>query len=63
MPAVRKTRRAGVFEAPSSRAGVVHAVEVALKAPPGAAPASLARGCARVDHVRSGPICKHAGAV
>eukprot|EP00969_Alexandrium_andersonii_P116667 5157979-Alexandrium_andersonii.AAC.1 len=62
MPAVRKTRRAGVFEAPSSRAGVLYTVEVDLKAPPGTAPASLARGCVCVDHVRRGPICKHAGA-
>eukprot|EP00969_Alexandrium_andersonii_P065880 2904417-Alexandrium_andersonii.AAC.1 len=38
-------------------------MEVDLKAPPGAAPASLVRGCVRMDHVRSRPICKHAGAV
>eukprot|EP00969_Alexandrium_andersonii_P191283 8449785-Alexandrium_andersonii.AAC.1 len=63
MPSARETRRAGFFEVPSSRAGVVYNAEVDLKASPGAAPASVARGCGCVDHVRSGPICKHAGAV
>eukprot|EP00969_Alexandrium_andersonii_P290218 12827740-Alexandrium_andersonii.AAC.1 len=63
MPAVRKTRRAGSFEVPSSRAGVSHTVEVDLRATPGTAPASLVRGCGCMGHVRRGPICKHAGAV
>eukprot|EP00969_Alexandrium_andersonii_P064904 2858374-Alexandrium_andersonii.AAC.1 len=32
MPSVRKTRWAGLFEVPSSRAGVAYTVEVDLKA-------------------------------
>eukprot|EP00969_Alexandrium_andersonii_P163746 7237715-Alexandrium_andersonii.AAC.1 len=62
MPAVHKTRRAGVFEVPSSRVGVLYTVEVDVKAPPGTALASLPRGCVCVDHVRRRPTCKHAGA-
>eukprot|EP00969_Alexandrium_andersonii_P089507 3951439-Alexandrium_andersonii.AAC.1 len=63
MPAVRKTRRAGSFEVPSSRAGASYTAEVDLRASPGTAPAKLARGCGCMGHVKHGPICKHAGAV
>eukprot|EP00969_Alexandrium_andersonii_P131098 5797455-Alexandrium_andersonii.AAC.1 len=63
MPAVRKTRRAGSFEVPSSQAGVSYTVEVDLRASPGTAPAKLARGCGRMGHTKHGPICKHAGVV
>eukprot|EP00969_Alexandrium_andersonii_P144640 6396336-Alexandrium_andersonii.AAC.1 len=63
MPAVRKTRRAGAFEVPSSKAGESYAVGVDLKAAPGTAPAQLVHSCERVGHVKNGPICKRAGAV
>eukprot|EP00969_Alexandrium_andersonii_P038426 1683320-Alexandrium_andersonii.AAC.1 len=63
MPAVRKTRRAGVFKVPSSKAGESYTVEVELKATPGTVPARLVQSCECRDRVKNGPICKRAGAV
>eukprot|EP00969_Alexandrium_andersonii_P047505 2084158-Alexandrium_andersonii.AAC.1 len=62
MPSVRRSKRAGFFEVPSSRAGALYTVEVNLKASPGTAPAVIVRSCGCLGHVKHGPICKHAGA-
>eukprot|EP00969_Alexandrium_andersonii_P211899 9358700-Alexandrium_andersonii.AAC.1 len=55
--------RDSTFEVPSSQAGASSTVEVDLRASPGTAPAKLVHGCERMDHVKHGPICKHAGVV
>eukprot|EP00969_Alexandrium_andersonii_P346936 15338690-Alexandrium_andersonii.AAC.1 len=62
--ASRSSHKPAVFSVASAQTtGRSYGVDVELRSPPGAAPADIIRYCGCMDHLKRGPICKHAGAV